>query len=107
MFILCVLCLQLFNNCPINYLTLCITIHVVICIVTCIVHPQLWSAPTTTQRMAELAIEDPLDIQCVTDAARDQLSNILNEVQGAKDVVIQAELMSLLNHVTPFSFLKK
>ncbi len=52
-------------------------------------------------------LEDPLDVQCVADAARDQLSNILSEVDGPKDVVIQADLMSLLNHVTPFSFLKK
>ena len=52
-------------------------------------------------------LEDPLDVQCVADAARDQLSNILTEVDGPKDVVIQADLMSLLNHVTPFSFLKE
>ncbi len=63
--------------------------------------------PHTHRSMAGIGNEDPLDIQCVTDAARDQLSKMLTEIKGSKDVVIQAELMSLLNHVTPFSFLKK
>lgn len=57
--------------------------------------------------MASPEDTDPLDVQYLADAARDQLANMLQEVDGPKDVVIQAELMSLLNHVTPLSFLKK
>lgn len=50
---------------------------------------------------------DILNLQYVADIARDQLTDMLSEVDGPKDVVIQSELMSLLNHVSPFSFLKK
>lgn len=47
------------------------------------------------------------DLQLVSDHARLELANILNSVSGKKDVVIQPDLMSLLDHVTPFAFLKK
>lgn len=47
------------------------------------------------------------DLQLVSDYARLELANILNSVSGKKDVVIQPDLMSLLDHVTPFAFLKK
>ena len=50
---------------------------------------------------------DILNLQYVADIARDHLTDMLSETDGSKDVVIQSELMSLLNHVTPFSFLKK
>ena len=47
------------------------------------------------------------DLQLVSDCARLELANILNTVSGKKDVIIQPDLMSLLDHVTPFAFLKK
>lgn len=47
------------------------------------------------------------DLQLVSDYARLELANILNSVSGRKDIVIQPDLMSLLDHVTPFTFLKK
>ena len=47
------------------------------------------------------------DLQLVSDQARVELANILNSVPGKKDIVIQSDLMSLLDHVTPFTFLKK
>ena len=58
--------------------------------------------------MAEL--EDSkvvLDVQLVSDRAREQFADILGEVDGKKDIVIQQELMSLLEHVTPMTFLRK
>lgn len=48
-----------------------------------------------------------LDLQLVSDEARVQFADILGRVEGAKDVVIQQELMSLLDHVTPIGFLKR
>lgn len=48
-----------------------------------------------------------LDLQLVSDDARAQFADILGRVEGTKDVVIQQELMSLLDHVTPIGFLKK
>lgn len=62
----------------------------------------------------EMAEEDPrrrppaeLDLQLVSDDARSQFADILERVEGKKDIVIQPELMSLLDHVTPIGFLKK
>lgn len=61
-----------------------------------------------------MAEEDPkrkppaeLDLQLVSDEARSQFADILSRVEGKKDIVIQQELMSLLDHVTPIAFLKK
>ena len=48
-----------------------------------------------------------LDLQFVSDDARSQFADILGRVEGKKDVVIQQELMSLLDHVTPMGFLRK
>ena len=48
-----------------------------------------------------------LDLQLVSDDARAQFANILGRVEGKKDIVIQPELLSLLDHVTPLGFLKK
>ena len=48
-----------------------------------------------------------LDLQYVSDDAQDQFADILARVEGSKDIVIQQELMSLLDHVTPINFLKK
>ena len=47
------------------------------------------------------------DLQLVCDQARGEFANMLAAVEGSKDIVIQEELMALLDHVTPFSFLKK
>ena len=47
------------------------------------------------------------DLQLVSDHARLELADILNSVPGKKNIVIQPDLMSLLDHVTPFTFLKK
>ena len=48
-----------------------------------------------------------LDLQLISDDARAQFSDILGSVDGKKDMVIQPELFSLLEHVTPYEFLKK
>jgi hypothetical protein len=48
-----------------------------------------------------------LDLQLISDDARSQFADILGRVEGQKDIVIQPELMSLLDHVTPIGFLKK
>lgn len=48
-----------------------------------------------------------LDLQLVSDDARSQFADILGRVQGKKDIVIQPELLSLLDHVTPLGFLKR
>lgn len=48
-----------------------------------------------------------LDLQLLSDDARSQFADILGRVDGQKDIVIQQELMSLLDHVTPIGFLKK
>lgn len=48
-----------------------------------------------------------LDVQQVSDQARQEFSDMLGEVEGSKDIVIQPELMSLLNHVTPPTFLRR
>lgn len=47
------------------------------------------------------------DLQHVSDRAREQFSDMLAEVEGKKDLVIQTELMALLEHVTPIKFLRK
>ena len=47
------------------------------------------------------------DLQHVSDRAREQFSDMLSEVEGKKDIVIQSELMALLDHVTPLKFLRK
>ena len=48
-----------------------------------------------------------LDLQLVSDDARSQFADILGRVEGKKDIVIQPELLSLLDHVTPINILKK
>lgn len=48
-----------------------------------------------------------LDLQLISDDARSQFADILGRVDGKKDIVIQQELMSLLDHVTPIGILKK
>ena len=48
-----------------------------------------------------------LDVQRISDEARGQLVDILSCVEGKKDIVIQPQLVSLLEHITPFKFLKK
>ena len=48
-----------------------------------------------------------LDLQLISDDARVQFADILGSVPGKKDIVIQQELMSLLDHVTPITFLRK
>ena len=47
------------------------------------------------------------DLQLLSDRAREQFADMLGEVDGPKDVVIQSELMSLLEHVTPMKFLRR
>lgn len=48
-----------------------------------------------------------LDVQRISDEARGQLADILGTVEGKKDIVIQPQLISLLEHITPFKLLKK
>ena len=43
----------------------------------------------------------------VCDNAKTQFEELLNRVNGPKDLVIQKELMSLLEHVTPMKVLKR
>lgn len=43
----------------------------------------------------------------VCDNAKTQFEEFLNGVNGPKDLVIQSELMSLLEHVTPMRVLKR
>ena len=47
------------------------------------------------------------DLKDVVEIARTQFSDMLAGEEGKKDLVIQAELMSLLEHVTPMAFLRK
>lgn len=47
------------------------------------------------------------DVKNVSDLARMQLADMLSAVDGKKDLVIQPELMSLLDNVTPMKFLRK
>ncbi len=47
------------------------------------------------------------DLQLLSDRAREQFADMLGEVDGPKDIVIQSELMSLLEHVTPMKFLRR
>lgn len=58
-----------------------------------------------------MALEDKkspeLDLQLISDDARTQLADILGQVEGKKDIVIQPQLLSLLDHVTPIGFLKR
>lgn len=46
------------------------------------------------------------DFQLIAQWARSELGDILDKVDAPKDVVIQPELMSLLNHVASVKFLK-
>lgn len=68
--------------------------------------------PSDSDLMASYE-EDPkkkpaeLDLQLVSDDARSQFADILGRIEGKKDIVIQPELLSLLDHVTPIGFLKK
>ncbi len=48
-----------------------------------------------------------LDVRGISDLAREQLADILGTVEGKKDIVIQPQLISLLEHITPFKFLKE
>lgn len=54
---------------------------------------------------AEGETEDDF-LQELKDIARYELEDILREMDGTKDLVIQPELMSMLEHVTPLRFLK-
>lgn len=47
------------------------------------------------------------DLQLLADRAREQFADMLGEVDRPKDVVIQSELMSLLEHITPMKFLRR
>ena len=47
------------------------------------------------------------DLKDVAEIARTQFADMLSSEEGKKDLVIQGELMSLLEHVTPMGFLKK
>jgi len=55
---------------------------------------------------AESELEEEDFLQELKDIARYEFEDILREVEGTKDLVIQPELMSMLEHVTPFKFLK-
>ena len=47
------------------------------------------------------------DLKDVAEIARNQFADMLASEEGKKDLVIQCELMSLLEHVTPMAFLRK
>lgn len=47
------------------------------------------------------------DLKDVAEIARIQFTDMLAGEEGKKDLVIQGELMSLLEHVTPMGFLRK
>lgn len=47
------------------------------------------------------------DLKDVAEMARIQFADMLAGEEGNKDLVIQGELMSLLEHVTPMGFLRK
>ena len=47
------------------------------------------------------------DIKDVAEIARAQFADMLTSEEGKKDLVIQSELMTLLEHVTPMGFLRK
>ena len=47
------------------------------------------------------------DLKDVVEIARAQFADMLAGEEGKKDLVIQVELMSLLEHVTPMAFLRK
>lgn len=47
------------------------------------------------------------ELNNVAEIARVELADMLTREEGKKDLVIQGELMSLLEHVTPMGFLKK
>ncbi len=63
--------------------------------------PDLMASHEERKQAAEL------DLQLVSDDARSQFADILGRVEGKKDIVIQPDLLSLLDHVTPIKFLKK
>ena len=47
------------------------------------------------------------DLKDVAEIARTQFADMLASEEGKKDLVIQGELMTLLEHVTPIKFLRK
>ena len=47
------------------------------------------------------------NLKDVAEIARTQFADMLAGDEGKKDLVIQGELMSLLEHVTPMGFLRK
>lgn len=47
------------------------------------------------------------DLKDVAEIPRTQFADMLASEEGKKDLVIQGELMSLLEHVTPMTFLRK
>lgn len=47
------------------------------------------------------------DLKDVAEIARTQFADMLSAEEGKKDLVIQGDLMSILEHVTPMGFLKK
>lgn len=47
------------------------------------------------------------DLKDVAEVARVQFADMLTSEEGKKDLVIQGELMTLLEHVTPINFLRK
>lgn len=47
------------------------------------------------------------ELRDVSEIARTEFADMLSLVEGKKDLVIQVELMSLLEHVTPMAFLRK
>ena len=64
-------------------------------------------ASVSALEMEEVDRADMPDLQDVSDLARMQFNKMLSSVRGPKDLVIQTELMTLLEHVTPISFLRK
>ena len=59
-----------------------------------------------------LSLEEPdgaklPELEDVAKVARRDFEDMLNREEGKKDLVIQGELMSLLEHVTPMGFLRK
>ena len=47
------------------------------------------------------------DLQLVAQYVRSELGDILDKTPGPKDIVIQQELMTLLNHIASVKFLKR
>ena len=47
------------------------------------------------------------DLKDVAEIARTEFADMLASEEGKKDLVIQGELMTLLEHVTPIKYLRK